>query len=702
METLKKLILTEKPSVAQDFAKALNATNKKNYYENSEYYITWAFGHLLNIDDKIAPPDWNINNLPIFPDKFLYKEVTPLAKKQLSLIKDLLQKSNKVIICTDAGREGELIARLILQHSGWKNWENTYRFWTSEALTPDIIKKEISNLKPASSFDSLYFSALARQHADWLVGINLTRLVTLKTQINSSKTSLTQNSIWSIGRVQTPTLALIVKREKEIENFKPEPYFLIKAKFQTKDNKFYEGVLKLTNKSTNKSPEPADNTNNTDNTDITNNTNNTENPDIQTQQSQIEHSQYGIKNEKDALKILAELNQTKTGIIENIEIKRKKEPPPLLHSLTSLQREANSLYGFSAAKTLNIAQKLYEEYKCISYPRTDARHLATSSHKLVLSILKKLNQHSLCPSVNPNNKRIFDDTKLTDHHAIIPLSPLPENATPDETKIYNLITRKFIGAFMPDYIYEQIKIHTKVKNYLFETTGIKDIQLGWKSLYKEENQESKLPQVKLKENVTITKIWSEKKFTQPPPRYSEATLLKEMEKLGLGTPATRASIIENLKNKYYITLLKAKQLSPTPKAILLIEKLKNSLITSPEMTSQWEKELELIYKNKKNKQGYINFINNIKNFVNIEIEKIKKIDFSSATPLTITNTSNYTKHRKFNYSNKNSYQKSYQNSYQNDKFNKNQFNKNQFNKNKFNNNKFDKKKQNKTIQNEYS
>ena len=229
----KTLILTEKPSQASDFAKALkNCVKKSGYYDCGEYVITWAVGHLFEIDNSIAPKRWSLTTLPIFPERFKLK-LRRGAGKQFQVIKKLLKNAEKVIVASDPGREGELLAREILLMAGWKNWENTYRFWTSEALTPEVIRKHLKNLKPLKQFDSLYYSALARQHGDWVVGINLTRLVSLKSS---------DRSVWSVGRVQTPTLRLIVEREKEIENFKPKEYWVVKATFEGKGFK-YEGTL---------------------------------------------------------------------------------------------------------------------------------------------------------------------------------------------------------------------------------------------------------------------------------------------------------------------------------------------------------------------------------------------------------------------------------------------------------------------------
>jgi DNA topoisomerase-3 len=229
----KKLILTEKPSVAADFAKALkDCKKKKGYYDCGDYLITWAVGHLFEIDDAIAPRRWSFDTLPIFPEKFKLRLRRGMGK-QFRVIKELLKKVDKVILATDAGREGEIIGREILLMAGWKNWDKTYRFWTSEALTPEVIRKNLRNLKPISEFDGLYYSALARQHADWVVGINFTRAVSLKSG---------DRTVWSVGRVQTPTLKIVVEREREIQSFNPQEYFLVKATFEKEGFKF-EGVL---------------------------------------------------------------------------------------------------------------------------------------------------------------------------------------------------------------------------------------------------------------------------------------------------------------------------------------------------------------------------------------------------------------------------------------------------------------------------
>jgi len=590
----KVLILTEKPSQARDIARALKCQKKEGYFVCGNFLITWAFGHLFEIDDSIAPKEWSLETLPIFPEKFKLK-LKKGAKKQFEVIKKLLKSVDEVIIGSDPGREGELIAREILLMAGWKNWKKVKRMWSSEALTPEVVKKALKNLKPSSEFDSLYFSALGRQHADWIVGINLTRLVSLKSS---------DGSVWSVGRVQTPTLRLIVEREKEIESFKPQPYFLIKALFE-KEGKNFEGILILSKD------------------DFKNLISQEEEEEEETRKETP-----GIKDKSLAFKIFKEIKDTPEGVVSKVFKKTKKEFPPLLHSLTTLQREANKLYGFSAQKTLQIAQKLYEEHKIISYPRTDSKHLAESNKTLVKEVLKKLGKEELIKNVDKVGKRVFDDTKLTDHHAIIPLNPPKTKLTKDEEKIYNLIKRRFLGAFMKPYEYEITTVLIKVKNYTFVARGKVDKELGWKELYKEKEEKSKLPVLKKGQKLQKLKAFLEERKTSPPPRYTEGTLLKKMEKLGLGTPATRSQIIETLKERGYI-ISKGKSLIPTDKGKELINKLIGSKVSSPEMTAEWEKSLENIYRKKLGYNGYKEFLERIKEFTKEEVEKLKSVEFQA-------------------------------------------------------------------------
>ena len=557
-----KVILTEKPSVARDIAKALGKyTHDKDHIRAGEYVIVWAMGHLLEIDDSVAPQRWDLESLPIFPEKFLYRA----KNSHFFAVKNVLAQAKEVIVATDAGREGELIARLILMNSGWKAWERTYRFWTSKALTPEVVRKELKALKPIKEFDSLFWSAIARQHADWLVGINLTRAVSLKAG----------NGVWSVGRVQTPTLALIVRRTIERENFKPQPYFVIKGVF-SKDGKGYEGLLVFKEKEERLSEERAK-------------------------------------------EIVKEVEKESMGEVVAFQEEKKREYAPPLFSLTSLQRRANEKFGWSASKTLRIAQRLYEELKCISYPRTDAQHLSEENKGLVKEVLKKLGREDLIESVDKVGKRVFDDSKLTDHHAIIPLDRLPESANEDDKKLYELIKARFFAVFMPTFEYLSFKVITKLGKYEFLSYGRKILALGWRKVEPLEETQPDLSFLRKGDRVKKEKVLAQKKFTEPPPAYTEGSLLKEMEKLSLGTPATRASIIETLKERGYI-FLKGKSLIATEKGKALIKFLEGRKIIQPEMTSEWEKKLESIYTQKQGKRGYEEFLEGIKGFVKEELQ----------------------------------------------------------------------------------
>ena len=557
-----KVILTEKPSVARDIAKALGKyTHDKDHIRAGEYVIVWAMGHLLEIDDSVAPQRWDLESLPIFPEKFLYRA----KNSHFFAVKNVLAQAKEVIVATDAGREGELIARLILMNSGWKAWERTYRFWTSKALTPEVVRKELKALKPIKEFDSLFWSAIARQHADWLVGINLTRAVSLKAG----------NGVWSVGRVQTPTLALIVRRTIERENFKPQPYFVIKGVF-SKDGKGYEGLLVFKEKEERLSEERAK-------------------------------------------EIVKEVEKESTGEVVAFQEEKKREYAPPLFSLTSLQRRANEKFGWSASKTLRIAQRLYEELKCISYPRTDAQHLSEENKGLVKEVLKKLGREDLVENVDKVGKRVFDDSKLTDHHAIIPLDRLPESANEDDKKLYELIKARFFAVFMPTFEYLSFKVITKLGKYEFLSYGRKILALGWRKVEPLEETQPDLSFLRKGDRVKKEKVLAQKKFTEPPPAYTEGSLLKEMEKLSLGTPATRASIIETLKERGYV-FLKGKSLIATEKGKALIKFLEGRKIIQPEMTSEWEKKLESIYTQKQGKRGYEEFLEGIKGFVKEELQ----------------------------------------------------------------------------------
>lgn len=589
-----KVVIAEKPSVAMDIGKGLGRIERHDgYIVVADYHITWAIGHLVQINEEIAPKQWQLSTLPILPEEFLYK-VTQDKANQFNVIKKLLQKATTVVIATDAGREGELIARLILNLAEYKG--KIERFWTSEALSPDVVKKEFSRLKKGSDFDSLYYSALGRQHADWLFGINMTRLATI---------NATDRSVWSVGRVQTPLLKLIVERELEIRNFKPKPYWVLKAEF-SKGDKNYTGTLL---------------------------------------NSEEKNSTSFFDKEKSEA-IFKEIADEKKGLVFKVKKEDKKLKPPLLHSLTTLQREANQLYGYPAQQTLDLAQELYEAKK-ISYPRTDAQHLdeQKDTKDLIKKVLTKLGKENLIERISTVGKSVFNTKKLTDHYAVIPQDLLTKNELGQKLNeahynIYILIARRLTGAFMPDYLYQTTTITTKVKNHEFISRGKVDNQLGWKELYKKDkntdvdsskDDDQSLPNLEKNDIVDKLNQNLENKETKPPEKHKESSVLGIMEKLNLGTPATRASIIETLKTREYVYLEK-KNLVPREKGIQLIESLHGREFTDPEMTANWEEELENIYKGKKGLEGYQHFVEKMKSLVKYEIKELKTMNLSNTNP----------------------------------------------------------------------
>jgi DNA topoisomerase-3 len=592
---VKTIILTEKPSVAEDFAKALQCKRREGYFENGEYVITWAFGHLFEISDEDLPQKWSLDGLPIFPERFEYKLKSSHASKQFKVIKGLLSQVERVVVATDAGREGELIARIILQKAGLKDWSKVYRFWTSSALTPEVIRQELKRLKPAKDYDSLYWCALARQHADFVVGINLTRAVSLRSS----------GGVWSVGRVQTPTLALVVQRDLEIENFKPRPYWVIKALFSV-EGKSYEGVW-LGKKSGGKV--------NAD-------------EDVDEEEEEREEEETGGVFDYSAVeKLMEKLSSVKQAVVSRVEKRKRIEYPPPLYSLSSLQRDANRELGFSAQKTLDIAQKLYEERKSISYPRSDAEYLSESSIPLVKEVLKRLKREDLVEKVEKVGKRVFDDRKLTDHHAIIPLRDEEDSWSEDEKALFGLIKRRFVAAFYEPFITLETAVITQMGGENFYSRGSIVLQLGYRELYGRP-KDKVLPKLEEGQKVDVLKVWSEKRWTKPPPRYTEGMLIKKMEKLSLGTPATRAGIIETLKSRGYLVLNK-KHLISTEKGRELIKNLQGSKVVSVEMTSEWEQQLEGIYKTKKGFGGYREFLERIKTFTEEEVGRIKQMSFQA-------------------------------------------------------------------------
>ncbi|MBP9680877.1 MAG: DNA topoisomerase III [Bacteriovorax sp.] len=570
---MKTLILTEKPSVARDFALALNAgrtsSNSEGFIESNDYVITWAIGHLLAPFD---PEDydakwkrWNLATLPILPTEFKFKAQAK-TKKQLDVIKRLLKRADlsRVIVATDAGREGELIARLILNEC--KSKLEAFRFFTSAALSKEVIYNELKHCKPLYEYDRLYIAGRARQKADWLVGMNLSRLATIKL-----------GDLFSVGRVQTAVLGLIVQRRQEIELFVPRDYFEMKAQFQFKSGSVHAYWFDPLKKDEEKRLE-----------------------------KRLVFDQ-----------LLATLDKKNATITLLSEVE-KTQYPQGLYSLTELQRQANIQYGFSATKTLEIAQALYEKYKCLSYPRTDSKVMASSSLDLVKGLVYKFKE--IYPDhfekfqaykVSLKNKMVFDDARLTDHHGLIPLKDFQGAESSPEGKVFHLVLKRFISNFLENHKYLETELEIECEKQKFKARGKKIIEMGFKILEDREREEL-LPPLSLGEKGIFNNAEIESKKTKPPSEYTEASLLYDMTnparlvqesdlkkifrtEIGLGTQATRAQIIETLLKRSYVER-NGKNLKATNKGMELVDKLaampSTSALTSVSQTAKLELNLQ--------------------------------------------------------------------------------------------------------------
>ncbi|MBM3430921.1 MAG: DNA topoisomerase III [Bacteroidetes bacterium] len=564
-----KLCIAEKPSVARDLAQILGATTRRDgYLEGPEYCVTWVFGHLCSLKD---PEDylpnwkyWKLEDLPIIPAQFGIKlREDEGAKKQFQVIEKLISSASEVINCGDAGQEGELIQRWVLLKA--KCSVPVKRLWIS-SLTEEAIKQGFSKLRDASEFDTLFAAGNARAVGDWMLGINGTRLYTKK--YGKEKMTL------SVGRVQTPTLAMIVQRQKEIDAFKSEEYWELKTLYR--------------------------------NTEFT---------------CQIDR----LKTETKALKGL-EYIQNKLFEVIDFEQKEGKEGNPRLYDLTGLQVDANKRYGKSAEETLNIVQSLYEK-KLVTYPRVDTTYLSEDLHPKIPEILRGLKDYSrftesILSSPIPKSKSIFDNEKITDHHAIIPTGIYPNGLNEEERKIYDLIARRFISAFYPECRISTTTVIGKVDELNFKATGKQLVFLGWKSVYEELKDESSSKKTDEEDKIlplfTVGETGPHEPFihkgkTSPPKYFTEATLLRAMESAGklveneemreimkengIGRPSTRASIIETLFKRKYIEK-KKKNIIATETGIHLIDTIQNDLLKSPELTGQWEYKLRQIEKGK--------------------------------------------------------------------------------------------------------
>lgn len=588
----KKLIITEKPSVARDIARALGEfLDRKEYLENEEYRITWAVGHLVGLaepedyDERFKK--WDLGLLPIIPEVFQLK---PLEKteKRLEVIRTLAEAEDTeaLVNACDAGREGELIFRYIYEFLGLR--KPVFRLWLS-SMTREAIQEAFLHLKPASEYDLLAQAAKCRSEGDWLVGINGSRAFTTRYRI-----------LLSVGRVQTPTLAILVHREREIQNFRPTPYWEIFARFRYGDLEY-----------------------------------------IGKWRGEDERL---FEREK-AEAILEKVRGQKGKVVEFSEHKTQ-EAHPLLYDLTELQRDANKLFGYSAQQTLDIAQRLYEHYKLITYPRTDSRYL---SEDLLGQVEKSIAMLSRCgfgeftkglsPREALKDKRVFDRSKVTDHHAIIPTGEEIrwETLRESERKVMDLVVRRFLAVFYPPASWMHRAITTEVSGEKFVSKAKILVEAGWRVLYPREEEEF-LPVVPRGEMVDVAEVWSEEKETKAPPRYTEATLLAAMEgagrfvedeelrevlkESGIGTPATRAAIIERLIEVGYVER-EGKALIPTSKGmelIRLVESIPIPELASPQLTGEWEKKLNLIEKGQFTREL---FMEDIKRLTREIVEKVK-------------------------------------------------------------------------------
>ena len=594
----KTLVIAEKPSVGRDLVRVLPGTFDKGegYLEGSDHVVTWAVGHLV----QLADPDeyderfkkWRMADLPIVPDRFRLVVRDERSKKQMNVVKRLLGRDDveTVVNACDAGREGELIFAYIYEKSGSR--KPVERLWLN-SMTTAAIQEAFSQLRPGDELATLEAAARSRSEADWIVGMNATRAATIR--LRSSF-----DGAVSLGRVQTPTLAILARREEEIRAFKPEPYWVVDAAFDTvKDApRKYEGRYHA-------GANPR------------------------------------IKTADEAAAIVAACDN-QTGEITKLDKSERKERAPMLYDLTSLQRDANSRFGFSARRTLGAAQRLYEEHKALTYPRTNSRFITQDMIGEIKPIAElvgtqkeygKAAKYVLGLDVLPLG-RVVNDAKVTDHHAIIPTRaerhPV-EKMNPDDRRIYDLVVRRFLAVFHPDAVFENTRVETTVAGHVFRTRGKLMLVPGWRGVYGEaadaeggsdedEGREQQLPRLLHGEQAAVQEISSEAKETKPPRRYTEGSLLAAMETAGklvdeeelreamkdsgIGTPATRAAIIERLLQVGYIER-DGRALVVTEKGLNVIRLLGEHALTSPGLTGEWEHRLSKIETGEDSREAFM-------------------------------------------------------------------------------------------------
>lgn len=570
--------LCEKPSQARDIGKIVGTKNQHEHYlEGDDIKVTWCYGHLL----AAMPPEayneqfktWRIADLPIVPVQWRLEPVAK-AKKQLKAVQQILNQADRVIIATDADREGELIAREVLDYCKFRG--RIERLWLS-ALDDASIKKALLQIKPGSHTESLYLAGLGRQRADWLVGMNLTRAATCT--LGSGK-----RETLSVGRVQTPTLKLVVDRDRAIEAFKPKDYYILLAQFQNEQNQSFWSKWEAP-------------------------------------KSILDEQGYCLN--RNLISTFSEKIVGQVGVVQDFQENELQKAPPLCLSLSNLQKLASAQHGFSAKKTLELAQSLYETHKAISYPRTDCNYLPESQHAEVPFIINTLKTidiklESVISQCDPSLKSlVWNDKKLTAHHAIIPTLNTKVNIdklSKDEYEIYDLIRLYYLAQFSGNYIYLNRKVTVLCQGETFKAASNQPIKLGWKSLLqrtdeaeKDDDHLSTIPKLHKDQPVKNTDQRLEAKKTQPPAYFTEGTLIESMKNIaklvtepalrkvlketaGIGTEATRAAILDNLVNREYL-MRKGKQLRSTDKAKTLIDALP-TLVKEPALTARWEQALD--------------------------------------------------------------------------------------------------------------
>lgn len=595
-----KLCIAEKPSVAKDIAKVLGATTMKDgYWEGNGYWVSWTFGHLCTLKEPADYTEkwkwWDLDSLPMLPSRFGIKLIQNSGvEKQFNAIARLVDKCEEVINCGDAGQEGELIQRWVLAKA--KLSKPLKRLWIS-SLTEEAIKEGFEKLEDGTKYDNLYAAGAARAIGDWMLGMNATRLFTLR--------FADKKQVLSIGRVQTPTLALIVERQLQIDNFVSETYYELKTT--------YRDVIFSSTKGKFKSKEEGES--------------------------------------------LLQQISTEEFEIESFKQKEGKEQPPRLFDLTSLQVDCNKKFGFSAEETLNLIQNLYEQ-KLVTYPRVDTTYLSEDIYPKVSGILEKLQHYKrftdkLLGKKIRKSKKVFDDKKVTDHHAIIPTGVTPSGISPQHQKVYDMITKRFISVFYPDCKVSNSTVLGFVKEVNFKATGKQILEMGWREVYTDISPEEKandapkeeqvMPAFEKGERGPHTPDFQEKQ-TKPPSYYSEATLLRAMESAGkqvdddelrdlmkengIGRPSTRANIIETLFKRNYIARQK-KRIIATQTGQHLISLIENDILKSAELTGQWEKKIRDIergeYEVEKFKSELFDMVNELVHQVKHQTAKPKKI-----------------------------------------------------------------------------